>query len=426
VLKAMALPALTPLFTTACGRGSKGTVRVAVVWSGWELAAFRQVLAAFTEHERWDVSVLSMGEDINAVLGSEVSKAAAPDVVMLPQPGLVTRYADRLVPIQRVAPELLGSYPPGWRALVQPGGQDLGIWFKAAHTSMVWYRKSTPSSGSSVPSVPGNWDEWQRTNQTLAGNGAAPLALGAAEGWVLNEWLSNVLLSLDREYYQRLAARTASWDSGATRTALRSIGEMWTQTGEFPKGIGGALLTQFEDSVLDVFARQDAAMVAEGDFSYPVINRYGAPGVQRAWFRFPPMSAYHERPILVGGDLAALLQPGRAGGKALIRWLANPAAAEIWASQGGLISVNLRSDNSVYRGLGYIVGDLDAVRDVRTGMDGFIAFKLSDILGGADGQGLWKVMQDFLAGLGDLGFSPDPAEVGRVVEDTVTALVAGQ
>lgn len=429
VLKALALPALTPLFSTGCGRGSKGTVRVAVVWSGWELTAFREVLAAFTENERWDVSVLSMGDDIPAVLGAQVSAVAAPDVAMLSQPALVDQYADRLVPIQQFAPGLLSSYPDGWRTLVQRAGADMGVWFKAAHDSMVWYRQGTGTAGSSIPTVPATWTEWQQTNRDLAARGTAPLALGAADGWVLDQWLSNVLLGDDPEYYHQLITKTAGWDGAKVRRALQLLGEMWAQPGEFPAGIGGALLTQFEDSVLDVFTRRDAAMVMEGDFSYPVISRYGAPNVQRAWFPFPALSAASSRPIVVGGDLAVLLKPRRPPGEALIRWLADPAAAQIWANQGGLISVNRASDNSVYRRLGYITDDLDAVRDVRDGMDGmdgFIAFTISDMLGGVgDGQGLWQTMQDFLTGLGNLGFSPTPDAISSVVDRTVTALVTG-
>src|SRR6266542_562166 len=77
-LKALALPVLL----TGCGTRRRGTVRVAVVWSGWELTAFRRVLDGFTRAYDWNVSVLPIGDDINALLGAQVARAAAPDVAL--------------------------------------------------------------------------------------------------------------------------------------------------------------------------------------------------------------------------------------------------------------------------------------------------------------------------------------------------------
>ena len=405
-LKALALPVLL----TGCGTRRRGTVRVAVVWSGWELTAFGRVLDGFTRTYDWNVSVLPIGDDINALLGAQVARSAAPDVALLPRPGLVEEYRDRIVPL---GPELTAPFPEPWRRLATTSdGAVRGIWFKTAHKSMVWYRQDVFARRRLVE--PADWAGWQQVNDALARAGESPLALGAADGWVLSDWFENVLLGLDPDGYHRLAATGRGWRAGAVSEALRLIGEMWAAPGAFPGGVDRALLTQFEESVVDVCNRGRAAMVVQGDFTYPVIGRYAAPRVRMSWFPFPAPPG-GRRPVVAGGDIAVLLRGDRAGGRDLMTWLASAEAAEIWAQEGGFISVHEGVDRGVYPPI-YTEALLGEVRD---GMDGRIAFDLSDQLtgrlGGGDGRGLWRVLQDFLA---EVAAGPGAVEAaaGRAVD----------
>jgi alpha-glucoside transport system substrate-binding protein len=410
-LKAFALPVLL----TGCGTRRRGTVRVAVVWSGWELTAFRRVLDGFTRAYDWNVSVLPIGDDINALLGAQVARAAAPDVALLPRPGLVQEYQDRIVPL---GPEVTAPFPEPWRRLVTtPDGAVRGIWFKTAHKSMVWYRPDVFARRQLAE--PRDWAGWQQVNDALARAGESPLALGAADGWVLSDWFENVLLGLDPDRYHRLAETGLGWRAESVPEALRLIGEMWATPGIFPGGVDRALLTQFEDAVVDVCNRGRAAMVVQGDFAYPVIGRYaGPPPVRMSWFPFPAPPG-GRRPVVAGGDIAVLLRQSRAG-EDLITWLASAEAAEIWAEEGGFISVHRGVNRDVYPPA-YTQALLDEVRD---GMDGRVAFDLSDQLtgrlGGGDGRGLWRVLQDFLAEVAAGGSAVRPAAERAV--DTLARL----
>src|SRR4051794_18191573 len=82
---------------TGCGRGRR-PVRVAVVWSGAELAQFRDVLRRCP----FPVDVVSTRNDINAFLGSRYRTANQPDVAIVPQISLIGDYSRRgwLAPVR--------------------------------------------------------------------------------------------------------------------------------------------------------------------------------------------------------------------------------------------------------------------------------------------------------------------------------------
>jgi len=98
--------------------------------------------------------------------------------------------------------------------------------------------------------------------------------------------------------------------------------------------------------------------------------------------------------VVAGGD-AAVLMRSSAAGEALIRYLASPQAAAIWAAAGGFVSPNINLGLSVYP---------DAIsRSIAASLlqagDNF-RFSLSDLtpasFGGTEGQGMRKILQQFL------------------------------
>lgn len=408
VLAALGLPALGAV--AGCADDLRGTVRVGVVWSGSELATFRRVLRRFTASQRWGVSVVSLGDDTSTLLAGRVARGVAPDVAVLPQPGLVAAGSARVEELPNLTPP---GVSPRWRELASPGGRTRGVWYKATHKSLIWYRPDVFRRYGVTP--PTDWDSWRRVREKFAAEGLAPLSVGAADGWVLTDWFENVLWGLDQVTYELLAAGRGSWDSSSVIRTLELLAEVWSPPGTLPGGPDRSLLVQFEDSVLDVAERGRAAMVLGADFMLPVVRRLapGAPPVD--WFPVPAPPG-GVAPVVVGGDLAVLLAGAGPGGRALVEWLARAEAARDWAAAGGFVS--LREDVDDYPKQ-YRRQLLD---EVRNGAPGGLGFDLSDRLAGSlsggDGRGLWRLLQRFLAELGRGG------ETGRVVEETVGQLVA--
>jgi alpha-glucoside transport system substrate-binding protein len=374
--------AAVPLLPALAGcAGLRGSVRVAVPWSGWELARFRDVLDGFTASTGIDTEVVALGEDIVALLGAKAS--GAPDVVMMPRPGLVDDHEDQLEAVD-FAWQPPAQFSNAWRDVVRVHGRVLGVPFKAANKSVLWYRKDM------LKSPPGTWPDWMEACQGLIDDGRPPLALGAADGWPLTDLFENILLALDPSVYRALTGDAPPWRHYSVHLALTRLGELLSKDGVLAGGTDRALITQFEDSLLQVFKHGEAAMVVAPDFAYPVLKRYAQLDGNVGLAPFPGLGELGSE-IVAGGDIAVLRSPGSDGGRALITWLARKEAAERWAGYGGFLAPHQGVPSSAYPDgrLAELAGKLSA---------GF-QFDLSDELGGR-GAVLLRALQDFLAGVG--------------------------
>src|SRR5262245_1414378 len=84
-------------------------IEVAAVWTGTEQKNFKRVLDAFTKQTGVDVTFTSTGDDISSVLEPRIAGGDAPDVAILPQPGLLNDFASRgaLKPVENAAGALV-------------------------------------------------------------------------------------------------------------------------------------------------------------------------------------------------------------------------------------------------------------------------------------------------------------------------------
>ena len=94
---ACALPALGVAGAASAGTPSQKLdgqkIEVAAVWTGAEQKNFKRVLDAFTKQTGVDVTFTSTGDDISSVLEPRIAGGDAPDVAILPQPGLLKDFA---------------------------------------------------------------------------------------------------------------------------------------------------------------------------------------------------------------------------------------------------------------------------------------------------------------------------------------------
>lgn len=408
------------LLLTACGDGNGdtagggggggdigGTVEIAAVWSGDEQAAFQEVLDAFTEETGVETSFTSTGDDIATVLGSRIAGGDPPDVAILPQPGLLNDLVeqDALQPIEDVAGDAVDeNYAEVWRELGTVNDQLYGVWFKAANKSTIWYRPPAFESAGVEP--PETWEDLLEISGTLSDAGTTPFAIGGGDGWTLTDWFENVYLrTAGPEMYDQLADHEIPWTDPSVKTALTRLAEIFGESDWLAGGTNGALETDFPGSVTAVFSEEDAAMVYEGDFVAGVITGEtdAELGEDADFFPFPEIDDSGDA-IVGGGDIAVLMEDTEQG-RALIEFLATPEAAEAWAGQGGFTSPNRNLDADVYPD--------DITRRSAEELVGSETFRfdMSDLqpaaFGGTAGQGMWKLLQDFLS---------NPSQIDTITE----------
>jgi alpha-glucoside transport system substrate-binding protein len=390
----------------APGAGLGGqVVEVAAVWADDEQRAFERVLDGFAQRTGARVEFTSAGDELPTVLQTRIAGGAPPDVAVLPMPGLVASLA-RAGSLQPLGPAvdavLREQFAPVWRELGTVDGRLYGVVFKAAHKSLVWYDARALGPGF-VP--PADFDAFVDLLRRRADTGETPLAVGGADGWTLTDWFENVYLqTAGGEQYDRLAAHAIPWTHPTVRAALDRLAEVFRPE-HLPGGPEAALQTEFTDSVVEVFGQQpSASIVFEGDFVAGVVreNTTAEVGEDARFFPFPQL----ERPAVVSaGDMVVALTDRPVTG-ALVEYLSTADAAAVWAAQGGFLSPNRLVPPAVYPDVATrsIASDLAGAETVR--------FDLSDLLpaalGGTEGDGLWRAMQEFLA---------DPGNADEILAD---------
>ncbi|MFF4708071.1 ABC transporter substrate-binding protein [Streptomyces sp. NPDC001288] len=401
------------LGATACGSGdpvsagggdkalSGQTVTVAGVWTGTEQKNFQKVLDAFGAKTGAKTQFLSTGDNVSTVVGSKIEGGNAPDVVMVPQVGVLQQFAKEgwLTPLSATAEKSVDAgYAPVWKKYGSVDGTLYGLYFKAAHKSTVWYSPDAFSQAGVTP--PTSYDGMLKVGHTLSDSGLAAFSVGGQDGWTLTDWFENVYLSqAGPEKYDALAAHKLKWTDPSVVAALTTLGKLFKDKELVAGGQKEALNTDFPSSVEKVFGpKPDAGMVYEGDFVAGVAHdQFGKTiGKDANFFPFPAVGT-GKAPVVSGGDAAVVLKDGKnaKAGMKLLEYLATPEASAVWAKAGGYLSPNKDlpldsyADDVTRATAKSLVDAGDSVR-----------FDMSDqapaAFGGTKGAGEWKLLQDFL------------------------------
>lgn len=377
-------------------RGAR--LEVLAVWSGTEQQRFEPVLRAFEASTGATITYSPAGHDVADAIDARLRAGRPPDIAFLPQPGLLRQYAaeGRLVPLGRpAAAAVTANYPPRWRDLASVDGRLYGVWFKAAHKSLIWYNVAAFERIGVVP--PTDVTGLLATAGKLASSGTPAFAVAGRDSWTLTDLFENLYLTLaGPDRYDALAVHRLPWTDPSVTATLRILARFLAPR-LVAGGVRAALGEDFEGSVQQAFTSPPhAAMVCEGDFVAGIVTgRTSARlGVDADVFAFPS-SPSAAPAIVAGGDVAVQMRPSPAGA-AFLRWLATPEAAAIWARQGGYISPNANLDLSVYP-------DETSRAVARSLLDGGAAvrFDLSDLqppaFGSDNRSGMRRELRDFFA-----------------------------
>jgi ABC-type glycerol-3-phosphate transport system substrate-binding protein len=397
---ATGIAALTALTTTASGATDKkyavsGKLSFVGIWSGPEQKNFQLVLNAFhAKYPGVSVKYTSGGDNTPTILATGIAGGNPPDLAAVGQPGLVKQFSGRkaIKPIDFVKPVMTKNYAPSWVTLGTYSGHLYGMVFKGANKSTIWY--STTAFKNAGVKPPATWTALLAAAKTLRASGTPAYSIAGADGWTLTDLMENLYLrQAGAAKYDQLSTHKIKWTDPSVKATLKTMAEIFSDTGNIYGGTSGALQTDFPTSVNNVFSLPPkAAMVMEGDFVAGASTTKAKPVTDFNEFAFPSVNG--SAPSVVGGGDTVVMFKDSPAARALVSYLATPAAATIWAKKGGFSSPNKGVPASAY------TDSINRATATALAKAKIFRFDMSDLqpaaFGGTAGQGEWQILQDFL------------------------------
>jgi alpha-glucoside transport system substrate-binding protein len=400
VLVGVLVVALSGASGTAVGgaqkQGVSGTISIIAKWTGAEQDKFMSVLEPFKKANP-DVTINYQGAGDNTaqIVSTAVAGGNPPDIATLPQPGLMRQFAQsgKLKPLTFARGVIAKNFSPDWIAIGSVNKKIYGLFFKASNKSTVWYSvKPFRDAGVKVPKT---WPQFLATAKTLRASGVPPFSISASDGWTLTDLFENIYLrTAGKTKYDLLTRHKIKWTDPSVKAALKLMGSIFASS-NMAGGTAGALQTDFPTSVSNALTSSPkAAMVIEADFVPSDITDTSLKAVKDYnEFAFPTIGTASPATVLAGGDVVVMFKNNPAS-QALVKYLATPQAATIWAQLGGYTSANKNVKASAY-------GDvLNRKTALALALSKVTRFDMSDqqpaAFGSTVGQGEWKIFQDLV------------------------------
>jgi ABC-type glycerol-3-phosphate transport system substrate-binding protein len=276
-----------------------------------------------------------------------------PDVAVLTLPADSAAMQDlagagALKPIGFVAPALDANYAFAWKRIGSVGGSLYGLPFKTTERSAFWYdARRFRNVGVKAPKT---WQDLERVAGRLLRAGVKPFAIPGADGRALGDIFESIYLAQQGQArYERLAKHEIEWTDPSVKAALRAMRSVIVNPFLVAGGVRGALETDFQGAAMQVFGTKPrAAMVFGGSAVLPVVRSAKAvrPMSQFGVFAFPTIGKPPAR--VIGRTDAVAMVKDTPAARALVRYLATPDAAAIWAKRGGFLSPNRKLDLETY------------------------------------------------------------------------------
>jgi alpha-glucoside transport system substrate-binding protein len=404
----------TPSTSTSASSHIGGSVTVWAEWTSTEQQDFLAAITPFENETGITVNYTGKGSNMDEALNSAIAGGAPPDVAAVPDPGELNTLAGqgKLQPLASVLGSLTSNYSSAWNTLASHNGTLYGVWFKAANKNTIWYNPAE-FAAAGLTSMPTTWEQLITDAQQLQAAGVTPFSLCSDVGWPIADLWQNVYLkTAGAADYNKLAAHDIPWTDPSVTTAFTAMAQMVGQPSFLLGGTSGALSQTYPECVDKVFPKAgtqpQAAMVIEADFvvseitanssSYSPVSSPTASGCTAdpsktpcyGFFDFPAPTADSANASAVqgAGDVAMMLNKTPQA-EALIKYLAGPEGAEIWAHAGGFASPNSQVPLSSYP-------DPVAQADAKGLVDASaFVFSLDDLQGSWESD-MWSDMKNFV------------------------------
>jgi len=341
--------------------------------------------------------------DFESQLPVRVSGGNAPDLAIVPQPGLLAQMVKTgkvaKPPAQTVTNE--AKWSPAWKTYGSVNGTFYAAPMSANLKTLVWYSpKAFTAAGYQVPTT---WAALTALSNQIAASGKAKpwcggIGSGTATGWPATDWLEEVVLSsFGGDVYDQWVSHQIKFSSPQIQQAMHTVAA-WMQNPAWVNGGVGDVktiaTTTFQDAGKTILTGK-CAMLQQASFyeaQWPKGTTVSANGDVFAFY-LPPVNAAIPTPVEGGGEFVTAFSS-----RPEVQAVQNYVSSAAWATARikvapGWVSANQGVDQSAYSDP---IDQLSA--KLLTTPNSTFRFDASDLMPAAIGSGQeWKSMTAWFA-----------------------------
>ena len=299
-------------------------------------------------------------KEFETQLKIKVSGGNAPDIAIIPQPGLLQSMVATgkvVQPDAATTTAVAKNWNKDWVGYGTVNGKFYAGPMSANAKSLVWYSPKTFKAKSYT--VPTTWDEMIALSDKIAADGGKPwcagIESGTATGWVTTDWMEEVMLRMHGPtVYDQWVSHKIPFNDPQVQDVIAKVGTILKNPKYVNGGIGGVnsiATTPFAKAGLPIltgkcFMHQQASFYGA---NWPKGTKIGPSDTDDVFaFYEPTISSDFGKPVEGGGEFVAAFS-SKPAVQAVQEYLASPewATARIKVATGW-VSANKGVDPSVY------------------------------------------------------------------------------
>jgi len=360
VAVSLALVAAGSIAACGGGSGSSSDSKTVTIWTSVDQPVLDGLEAQINpEADKQGITIKwSKVENINQLIMTKIQANDAPDIAMIPQPGVVADIVSRgkAFALDDVVDmtSLQSSMVPGTLDAGTVDGKLYGLLVSMNVKSLVFYPKvAWDQAGWKIPET---IDELNSLTDEIRTKGpGTPWCYGigsdAATGWPATDWIEELIMKYSGpDVYNQWVSHDVPFQSDEVKQAADELATLMFTDGNVPGGRGAISSTNFADADDPMWDTPPGCwMLKQGNF----ITAFFPEDVQKninkdvGVFGFPPAEKGGDNPVLGGGDLATLLTDSSSA-KEVMKLLSETNAGEQAAPTSSFLSPHTDFDTSLY------------------------------------------------------------------------------
>ena len=369
-------------------------------YRGAEADNFAASLRGFEQETGIEVNYTGSADFVSDLQQRAESGLDAPDIAVVPQPGLIADLVERkvIVPLDdRTIDAIAENYSVSVDDITQ-GGAGFVAPYRIAPKSLVWYRPDVfEENGWAVPTT---FDELVElvdrisTSDSGVATWCFATAAGTATGWAATDWVEDVVLhQAGTDAYDQWTAGTLAWDDPTIRQALTTVDDLVVAAGRSVGGLRRILQGDVTEASAPMFADPPGcAMYKQASFAQSWFPDDVVIGEDVDFFVMPGTDPAESSPMIIGADGLVQFNDDQRVDE-LMAYLVSPDGGREWAKRGGYLSARTSVDPDTY----YTDTDRQFAEVLLDGRE--LRFDGSDLMPPEIGSGLlWREITAWVAG----------------------------